>query len=105
MVFQRCLNPAPVDYIVTRVYESITHLVLSRHEAASLATVDDPEELNPEKGLEGLKKAAQHFLSLKVKNVVIRLGDRGAYYATSEGDMDLIVAKAVKKTKDTTGAG
>ncbi|PVH73324.1 Ribokinase-like protein [Cadophora sp. DSE1049] len=54
--------------------------------------------------LEGWEKAAKYFLDAGVKNFVITLGAKGAYYATEDSRGHVAALKGVN-VKDSTGAG
>ncbi len=94
------LNPSPVVYLLTTVYKNVTHLVVNEREAAELSAMNEKELEN----LDGWKKAAQYFLKAGVKNFVITLGAKGAYYATEDSD-GLVPAVKDVIVKDSTGAG
>lgn len=95
------LNPSPAVYLVSSTYQNVTHLLMNETESAMLS--GRPIEVfdNPDVW----KAAAQHFISLGVKNVVITLAAKGAYYATYTGDTGLVDAEKSVKVVDTTGAG
>jgi ribokinase len=94
------LNPSPVAYLPSSVYKNVTHLVVDEREAAELSRMYDTELEN----LDGWKKAAKFFLDAGVKNFVLTLGAKGAYYATEDSD-GLIPAVKDVIVKDSTGAG
>lgn len=95
------LNPSPASHLITSAFKNMTHLVMNESEAAQL-TDHDIEELNNRVAWE---KAAKHFIRLGVKNVVITLGSRGAYYVTKRGEEGVIDAVQNVAVKDATGAG
>lgn len=92
------LNAAPADPITLRTYQHLTHLVINETEAAILSG-RELEEVNSKTW----PKICQEFLDRGARNVIITLGERGAYYAT-EGDSGHVKAYDVKVV-DTTGAG
>lgn len=92
------LNAAPADPITIRSYRYITHLLVNESEAAILSG-RDLEEVNQDTWPE----IAQEFLDLNVKNVVITLGAKGAYYATTT-ESDHVPGYKVNVI-DSTGAG
>ena len=94
------MNPAPVSKLSSRVYKSISHLILNETEAAILT--DRP--LRDLEDVENCAMIANTFLQLGAKNVVITLGARGAFYATSlcKG---VVEAEKDVKVVDPTGAG
>lgn len=95
------LNPSPAVYLVNSTYKNLTHLVLNETEAALLSgrNVDEINDLT------AWQEAVEDFIQLGVKNVVLTLGAKGAYYATSEGDKGLVDAEKNVQVVDTTGAG
>ncbi|KAJ8127296.1 hypothetical protein O1611_g6339 [Lasiodiplodia mahajangana] len=93
-----CLNAAPATPISEHTYRHITHLLVNESEAATMSgrRRDEVNEAT-------WPTIAQEFLKRGVRNVVITLGAKGAFYATSEEsghclafDVDVV---------DTTGAG
>ena len=95
------LNPSPAVYLVNSTYKNLTHLVLNETEAALLSG-RNIDELNDLAAWQG---AVEDFIQLGVKNVVITLGAKGAYYATSVGDKGVVDAEKNIEVIDTTGAG
>ncbi|KAI9662757.1 MAG: hypothetical protein M1829_006152 [Trizodia sp. TS-e1964] len=93
-----CLNAAPATPIGERFYRYLTHLIVNESEAAIMSG-RDRDEVNEE----ACPVIAQEFLNRGVKNAVITLGERGAFYANATGS-DHSLAFNVK-VKDTTGAG
>jgi ribokinase len=95
------LNAAPAHILENSTYKHITHLLLNRNEAAMLSG----REVDELTDLEAWGNAAEYFIQLGVKNVVITLGKRGAYYATHKGEKGIVEAVPNIKVVDTTGAG
>jgi ribokinase len=95
------LNPAPAVKLPEEAYGAITHLILNETEAAILSgrSVDEVEK----EGCEW-ESLAGEFLKKGVRNVVVTLGAKGAYYAT-EGRSGIVKAEKVEKVVDTTAAG
>jgi ribokinase len=93
-----CLNAAPANPITKRTYRYITHLLVNESEAAIMSG-RDLDEVNKDTW----PVICQEFLNRGVKNVVITLGSKGAYYATTK-DRDHCLAYKVDVV-DTTGAG
>ncbi|KAH8654159.1 Ribokinase-like protein [Ilyonectria robusta] len=95
------LNPGPAVHLEASVFRTVTHLVLNEEEASVLLG----------RGLEDLKtnrdwaEATECFLQLGVANVVLTLGDKGAYYATSLGERGIVEAEKNIEIVDSTGAG
>lgn len=93
-----CLNAAPATPIGKLFYRHLTHLLVNESEAAIMSG-RDRDEVNAETW----PIIAQEFLNRGVKNVVITLGAKGAFYANATGS-DHCPAFDVK-VEDTTGAG
>jgi ribokinase len=94
------LNPAPAQKIPLDYYNGLTHLIVNESEAMLLSDCAESDLGN----VHGLRKAAQTFVNLGVKNVLITLGANGAYFETSLGSRGLIPAEKVEVV-DTTAAG
>jgi ribokinase len=92
------LNAAPADPIRQDVYPYITHLIVNETEAAIMSgrTMD---EINPE----SLSTVADEFLRRGAKNVIITVGEKGAYFANAQerGHVPAFKVNVV----DSTGAG
>lgn len=95
------LNPSPPEPVASIVYEYVTHLIINKPETALLSGCN-VEALDT---LSAWEDAAQYFLSRGVKNVVITLGDRGAYYVTHSGKRGIVSAENDVNVVDVTGAG
>jgi ribokinase len=93
-----CLNAAPANPVTKRTYRYITHLLVNESEAAIMSG-RDLNEINKDTW----SIIAQEFLNWGVKNVVITLGAKGAYYANATGHDHCPAYKV--KVVDTTGAG
>lgn len=93
-----CLNVAPANPITNRTYRYITHLLVNESEAAIISG-RDLDEVNEDTW----PVICQEFLDRGVKNVVITLGAKGAYYATTLERGRCPAYKVV--VVDTTGAG
>ena len=92
------LNAAPANPITERVYRYITHLLVNESEAAIMSG-RDPDEVSKD----SWDTICQEFLDRGVQNVVITLGNKGAYYANQH---QCGHAKAYEvEVLDTTGAG
>ncbi len=90
------LNPAPVQEIKETLYQRIDYLTPNEVEAEILSGISVRDEA-------GAKAAAEWFMEKGVKNVVITLGERGAYCKSGEEEK-MIPAYSVQAI-DTTGAG
>ncbi|KAK0123849.1 hypothetical protein ONS95_008842 [Cadophora gregata] len=109
------LNPAPAIPLPETIYPSITHLNLNESEAAlltnrSVASVEDPSF--------DWSVVTSEFISKGVKNVVVTLGSKGAFWASSTAGSGedrkkdgfkiksgFVPAEKVAKVVDTTAAG
>ncbi|KAJ4138702.1 putative ribokinase [Fusarium equiseti] len=94
------LNPAPAQTLPEEIYQGLAHLILNETEAALLSNKDESEF----ESTAVVEQAAVDFLAKGVRNVVITLGGRGAYYANETGAKGLIPAQKVNVV-DTTAAG
>lgn len=95
------LNPSPAVYLVNSTYKNLTHLIVNETEAALLSgrNVDELHDMA------AWQEAVEDFIHLGVTNVVITLGEKGAYYATSDGQKGVVDAEKNIDVVDTTGAG
>ena len=93
-----CLNAAPANPITNRSYRYITHLLVNETEAAIMSG-RDLDEVNKDTW----PVICQEFLNRGVKNVVITLGAKGAFYANESGRDHCLAYKV--DVVDTTGAG
>ncbi|KAI6913318.1 hypothetical protein KC318_g4502 [Hortaea werneckii] len=92
------LNAAPANPITECVYRYVTHLLVNESEAAIMSG-RDPDEVSKD----SWDTICQEFLDRGVQNVVITLGNKGAYYANQHQRGH---AKAYEvEVLDTTGAG
>lgn len=95
------LSPSPPEPLISNMYAHLTHLILNQTETAMLSD-RCVEELNT---VAAWGNAAQYFIHRGVENVVITLGDRGAFYATHTGQTGLVDAEKGVNVVDVTGAG
>ncbi len=93
-----CLNAAPATPIGERFYKHLTHLLVNESEAAIMSG-RDRGEVNED----SWPTIAREFLNRGVKNVVITLGAKGAFYANADGSAHCPAYEV--DVKDTTGAG
>jgi ribokinase len=96
------LNPAPAVSLPDEVLNGLDHLIVNESEAAIL-TGRSVEEVEVENF--PWDTITAEFLAKGVKNVVITLGAKGAFYASSKGKSGVVPAEKVKKVVDTTAAG
>jgi ribokinase len=93
------LNPSPALSLPGEFYRNLTHLVMNETECEQLSNVD---ELCNESAW---RKAADEFIRKGVQNVIITLGEKGAYYATKGGKRGTVDAVKNVAVMDPTGAG
>jgi ribokinase len=121
------LNAAPARKLPREIYPGVTHLILNESEAKLLSSDSDsdsdsdspapsnenenettPKEKEEE---EEEEQTASKFLQWGVQNVIITLGARGAYYASSsstiikKGHQPIPTPVPAQNVIDTTGAG
>lgn len=91
------LNPAPApDGIPTEILAMVDYLTPNETELLKLT---DQKEMS----MEGIRAGAQKLLSLGVKNVLVTLGDKGAFMVNQDGE-HLYPTRKVEAV-DTTAAG
>lgn len=94
------LNPAPASYLIPDIYPNITHLIMNETEAVLLSECE-PKDMQNQTGWATVTK---HFLNLGVKNVVVTLGQKGAFYSNVSGS-GYVEAEKNCTVIDTSGAG
>ena len=104
------LNTAPAPEKLPReVYKGVTHLILNETEAATLSSSDNgPKDAGKFEHVSEWRAVTDHFLAQGVRNVVITLGAKGAYFSDTIGagsQGSYVAAKTGVTVKDTTGAG
>ena len=92
------LNPAPAAHIDESVFPLIDYFTPNEIEASfyvnhQVETHDDA------------RRAADSLLNMGIKNVVITLGERGAFFANAHETFSCPVATLQTSVVDTTGAG
>lgn len=95
------LNPAPARYLDRSIYKMIKHLVMNETEAKVLSNSTDGDIQSPN----FLEDTCIYFHKLGVPNVVITLGEKGAYYSSKEGAKASVEAETDCAVVDTSGAG
>ncbi len=90
------LNPAPFIDIPKSIFDGVDYVTPNETEAEQFTgcPVDSPENC---------KAAADAFIRMGVRNVIITLGTRGAYY--TDGKKEILVPAAKVHAVETTGAG
>ena len=89
-------NPAPARQLDDSLLRQIDYLTPNELEAASLTGIEVVDDTSA-------SRAAHRLLDRGVGTVIITMGDRGAYWATTGGDGR--VASASVSPVDTTAAG
>ena len=92
------LNPAPAAEIDESLFSMIDYFTPNETEASFY--VDHNVETH-----EDAEKAAMQLLEKGIKNVVITLGEKGAFFANSNEKFSLTIANLSNPVVDTTGAG
>lgn len=90
------LNPAPFQELPEGLFEDIDYLTPNETEAEFFTGIPVVDE-------ESAKKAANALHTMGVRNVIITLGAKGAYYSGESGE--LLVPGITVDAVDTTGAG
>lgn len=93
-------NPSPALYLLPHLYSMVSHLVMNETEAWLLSECT-PEDI---KNQTGWAQIVEYFHKLGVKNVVITLGEKGAYYSNDLG-AGYVEAEKNCTVLDTSGAG
>ena len=90
------LNPAPYIDVPAEVFDGVDYVTPNETEAEQFTgiAVDSVDDC---------RRAAQKFFEMGVKNVIITLGVRGAYY--TDGKTEMVVPAIKVKAVETTGAG
>ncbi|MCQ2446520.1 MAG: PfkB family carbohydrate kinase [Clostridia bacterium] len=91
------LNPAPCIPMPDGLYDGIDYLTPNETEAELLTGVKVETE-------EDCRLASEKLFALGVRNVIITLGSRGAYFRNPEKELFIPAVTSVKAI-DTTGAG
>jgi len=92
------LNPAPASEINEDIFPLIDYFTPNETEASFYVNHKVENE-------EDAKKASQQLLQLGIKNVIITLGGKGAYFANNEESFHVNAMNLGEKVVDTTGAG
>ncbi len=90
------LNPAPYINVPAEVFDGVDYVTPNETEAEQFTGI----AVNT---VEDCRAAAQKFFDMGVKNVIITLGVRGAYY--TDGKTEVTVPAVKVKAVETTGAG
>ena len=90
------LNPAPFIDVPRELFAGVDYVTPNETEAEQFTGIAVND-------VDGCRSAASEFLRMGVKNVVITLGVRGAYF--TDGKRELLVPAIKVKAVETTGAG
>ncbi len=90
------LNPAPFIPVPVELFNGIDYITPNETEAEQFTGI-------PVDSVDGCRAAARKFLEMGVKNVIITLGVRGAYY--TDGKTETLIPSIKVKAVETTGAG
>ena len=92
------LNPAPASEINEDIFPFIDYFTPNETEAGFYVNHKVENE-------EDAKKASQQLLQRGIINVIITLGDKGAYFANNKESFHIKAMNLGEKVIDTTGAG
>ena len=92
------LNPGPAAKLQDKTFKLIDYFTPNETEASFYVNhkVETQEEL---------KKASNQLLEKEIKNIIITLGDKGAYFANNNENFMVDAFDLKNKVVDTTGAG
>jgi ribokinase len=90
------LNPAPALPLSDSLLSKVTIIIPNEIEASMLTKIEVTDKISA-------GRAAKVFFDKGVKNVVITLGNKGAYF--NDGRTEAMIAPIDVKVVDTTGAG
>ena len=92
------LNPAPAAPIDKEIFPLIDYFTPNETEASFYVNhkVEDEEDA---------KKASDKLLQLGIKNIIITLGEKGAFFANGTESFHVPVVNLNNRVVDTTGAG
>jgi len=91
------LDPAPAQILSPKLLERIDWFTPNESEAAFFNGRQVPND-------SGIRAFAEHLLALGPRNILLKLGARGAYLATSSGLREHVSAPPVRPL-DSTAAG
>lgn len=92
------LDPAPAAPLPQELLRNVTWLTPNEHEAAVLTDIDTTSD-------DGLRRAALALSQYGIEHVVIKAGERGAWYLSSTAEEPILVPGYSVKAVDTTAAG
>jgi len=92
------LNPAPATSIDQNIFPLIDYFTPNETEASFYANHNVDTEVDA-------KKACDQFLDWGIKNIIITMGEKGAYFANKEEQFHIPIINLLNPVVDTTGAG
>jgi len=92
------LNPAPAATVDKDIFSLIDYFTPNETEASFYAN-------HPVETTEDAKQAANKFLQMGIKNVIITLGEKGAYFSNKNESIVVPATNLKSPVVDTTGAG
>ena len=92
------LNPAPATEIDSDIFPLIDYFTPNETEASFYVN-------HPVQTLEDAKKASDKLLNKEIKNIIITLGEKGAFFANEHESFPIPIANLENPVVDTTGAG
>jgi ribokinase len=92
------LNPAPAAVISKSIFPLIDYFTPNETEASFYVGHQVENTLDA-------KKASDQFLNWGIKNIIITMGEKGAYFANKDEQFHAPIIKLKKPVVDTTGAG
>jgi len=92
------LNPAPAASIDKHIFPLIDYFTPNETEASFYVDhkVEDESDV---------QKASDQFLEWGIKNIIITMGEKGAYFANKEEQFHVPIINLQNPVVDTTGAG
>jgi ribokinase len=94
------LDPAPARKLPRTLLRRVTFLTPNEAETCALCGIANREDLDEKTAAE----SAEHLLKQGARNVIVKMGRRGAYVATADGLRQMVPGFKVKAV-DTTAAG
>ena len=92
------LNPAPAAFIDQNIFPLIDYFTPNETEASFYVNHKVENESDA-------KKASNQFLNLGIKNIIITMGEKGAYFANKDEQFHVPIVNLQDPVVDTTGAG
>ena len=92
------LNPAPAALIDKQIFPLIDYFTPNETEASFYLDYSVENESDA-------KKASDKFIEWGIKNIIITMGEKGAYFANKEEQFHVPIVNLANPVVDTTGAG